>query len=235
MKQITGTFYGIGVGPGDPELLTLKAVKTIESSDIIIVPRSEKKENSRAFTIARPYIKEETQIVYQVFPMIYKQDVLEKAWSDNRDQIITFLQAGKNVSFLTLGDPMVYSTYIYLFQLLKKEHQNIVTIPGITSGCDIAAKTGIPLALWKECLEILPATVDEKILKEKIYSASNLVLMKVNSKFSKIRDWILASEQITHAVLVSHSGMEDEKIYYDLNEVDAEKLDYLSTIVLRKN
>lgn len=234
METKSGTFYGIGVGPGDPELMTLKAVKTIQASDIIIVPRSEKKEKSRAFTIAQPYISKETRIVYQVFPMLYNKDLLEKAWEENTKQIVGYLSEGKNVSFLTLGDPMLYSTYIYLFLLLRKEHQQIETIPGITSGCDIAAKTGIPLALWKESLEILPATVDDDVLRKKIASDSNLILMKVNSKFSKIRDFIAASNHIEQVVLVSKSGMENEKTYYDLSEVDPASLNYLSTIILRK-
>ena len=115
-----GTFYGIGVGPGDPELLTVKAIKAIEAADVLIAPKTEKKEGSVALEIARPYLKDDIEIVYQVFPMV--KDFAEDtgAWEANKAEILALLNAGKNVAFLTLGDPMFYSTYIYVFRLLEQ-------------------------------------------------------------------------------------------------------------------
>ena len=116
-----GTFYGIGVGPGDPELLTVKAIKAIEAADVLIAPKTEKKEGSVALEIARPYLKKDIEIVYQVFPMV--KDFAEDtgAWEANKEEILALLRAGKNVAFLTLGDPMFFSTYIYVFRLLEHE------------------------------------------------------------------------------------------------------------------
>ena len=110
-----GTFYGIGVGPGDPELLTVKAIKAIEAADVLIAPKTEKKDGSVALEIARPHLKKDIEIVYQVFPMV--KDFAEDtgAWEANKAEILALLHAGKNVAFLTLGDPMFFSTYIYVF------------------------------------------------------------------------------------------------------------------------
>ena len=113
-----GTFYGIGVGPGDPELLTMKAVKAIQKVDIIIAPKTEKKDGSVALNIARPYLKEDVRIVYQVFPMVKGFALDDAAWKQNKEEILGFLEEGKNVAFLTLGDAMFFSTYIYVFRLL---------------------------------------------------------------------------------------------------------------------
>ena len=112
---MTGVFYGVGVGPGDPELLTVKAVKVIQAADVIIAPQTEKKEDSTALTIAKPFLKEDVTIVKMVFPMVFNRTALSAAWEDNKNTILELLAAGKKVIFLTLGDPMFYSTYIYVF------------------------------------------------------------------------------------------------------------------------
>ena len=115
-----GTFFGVGVGPGDPELLTLKAINTMKMSDVVIAPKTEKKEGSVALSIAMPYILPNAKIVYQTFPMVQNFNELPQIFEQNTKEIFSFLQRGKNVAFLTLGDPMFYSTYIYIFRLLKK-------------------------------------------------------------------------------------------------------------------
>lgn len=119
---MAGTFYGIGVGPGDPELLTMKAIKAIEKADVLIAPKTEKKDGSVALSIAKPYLKDDIEIVYQVFPMVVNFETTD-AWQKNKEEILALLQAGKNVVFLTLGDPMFYSTYIYVYRLLAKEKE----------------------------------------------------------------------------------------------------------------
>jgi len=135
-----GTFFGIGVGPGDPELLTVKAIKAIEQVDVLIAPKTEKKEGSVALEIARPYLKEHIEIVYQVFPMVKDFADSTDAWEANKEEILALLNAGKNVAFLTLGDPMFFSTYIYVFRLLEHEDIDIVTIPGVPAFAAIGSR-----------------------------------------------------------------------------------------------
>ena len=137
-----GTFFGIGVGPGDPELLTVKAIKAIEQVDVLIAPKTEKKEGSVALEIARPYLKEHIEIVYQVFPMVKDFADSTDAWEANKEEILALLNAGKNVAFLTLGDPMFFSTYIYVFRLLEHEDIDIVTIPGVPAFAAIGSRIG---------------------------------------------------------------------------------------------
>lgn len=146
-----GTFFGIGVGPGDPELLTVKAIKAIEQVDVLIAPKTEKKEGSVALEIARPYLKEHIEIVYQVFPMVKDFADSTDAWEANKEEILVLLNAGKNVAFLTLGDPMFFSTYIYVFRLLEHEDIDIVTIPGCRRLRRSAAASGAPSSRGTTC------------------------------------------------------------------------------------
>ena len=126
---MSGIFYGIGVGPGDPELLTMKAIHVMEKVDVLIAPKTEKKDGSVALSIARPYLRPDIEIVYQVFPMVkgFAENSIG-AWEQNKQEILSLLKAGKNVAFLTLGDPMFYSTYIYIYRLLEHEAVDIRTI-----------------------------------------------------------------------------------------------------------
>ena len=126
-----GIFFGIGVGPGDPELLTVKAIHAIRQADVLIAPKTEKKDGSVALSIARPYLKPDVEIVYQVFPMVRDFAADTSAWQENKEEILALLRQGRNVAFLTLGDPMFFSTYIYIYRLLQHEDIAIETIPGV--------------------------------------------------------------------------------------------------------
>ena len=107
-----GKFYGVGVGPGDPELLTVKAINTLKKVDAVIAPKTEKKSDSLALSIVQTYLREDTEIVYQTFPMVRDFAESKVVFEKNQQEILKLLDAGKNVAFLTLGDPMFYSTYI---------------------------------------------------------------------------------------------------------------------------
>lgn len=232
-----GHFYGVGVGPGDPELLTLKAVKVIKEADIIIAPKTEKKGDSIALAIARDYIKDTAQVVNLIFPMVNKEASLSDAWESNKETIYTYLKAGKKVVFLTLGDPMLYSTYMYVYRLLEDSDYPITTIPGITSFCSIASKMGIPLAEGEEVLTIVPATNSEEELDKAIASSDNLVLMKVYKNFPEVVEKLKSAGRFAKTVLVSKCGLPDEEIIYDLEKAVQEnkKINYLSTMIAKGN
>ena len=169
--------------------------------------------------------------------MTKDKDHLKKAWIKNKDEIIKFLKQGKNVVFLTLGDPMIYSTYIYIFNLIKNEGFSIITIPGIPSFCDIAAKTEIPLVQGNEVLCIIPATVHKKKLKKLIQSSENIVLMKVSNNFNQILKYLNKSGHIENSVMISKSGDKEEQIFYNLKDkiFNKTKVNYLTTIIAKKN
>jgi precorrin-2/cobalt-factor-2 C20-methyltransferase len=232
---MTGVFYGVGVGPGDPELLTVKAVKVIGAADVIIAPQTEKKENSTALTIAKPFLKADVAIVKMVFPMLFDRTALSAAWEDNKNTILELLTAGKKVIFLTLGDPMFYSTYIYVFQLLENCGYPIETIPGVPAFCAIGSKLGYPLAEGDDILSVIPATIPEEKMDRALAMADNVVLMKVYKNFQQVIAKLQRHGLADHAVMISRCGLDGEQIVRDLKDIGEEKINYLSTILARRN
>ena len=112
----SGTFYGIGVGPGDPELLTVKAINALKKIDVLIAPKTEKKSDSVALSIAQPHLKPTAEIFYRTFPMVKDFAQETAVFEAHRDEILKLVSGGLNVGFATIGDPMFYSTYIYIFR-----------------------------------------------------------------------------------------------------------------------
>lgn len=233
---MSGIFYGIGVGPGDPELLTVKAIKAIENVDVLIAPKTEKKEGSVALTVAKPYLKKDVEIVYQVFPMVkgFAENSTE-AWEANKQEILALLQAGKNVAFLTIGDPMFYSTYIYIYRLLEHEDVEIKTIPGIPAFAAIGSQLGYPIVEGDDVLTVIPATASPEKVEKAMQAADNVVLMKVYKNFEEMADLLAKNDMAEQAVLVSRAGLDDEKIIYNVVAHKKDQLNYLSTILTRKN
>ena len=234
-ETFTGTFYGIGVGPGDPELLTVKAINALKNIDVLIAPKTEKKSDSVALSIAQPYLKPSIEIIYQTFPMIKDFADETEVFEANTTEILQILRGGQNVGFATLGDPMFYSTYIYIFRLLKLRGVKIVTIPGVPAFLAIAAQIGRPLAFGNDILTIIPATAELDDIKNFLDRADATVLMKVYKNFPEIVDALTSRGMIDDAVLVSRCGLDDEKIITDVAAHKDEHLNYLSTILIRRN
>lgn len=231
---MSGIFYGIGVGPGDPELLTVKAINAIKAADVLIAPKTEKKEGSVALSIAKPYLRSDIEIVYQVFPMVKNFADSTDAWEANKKEILSLLEQGKNVAFLTLGDPMFYSTYIYVYRLLKDEDVKIVTIPGIPAFCAIGSQAGIPIVEGNDVLSIIPATASPEKIEKAIANCDNAVLMKVYKNFPEIADALDKHDMAKNAVMLSRCGLPDEERIDDIMTQKDRKVNYLSTILTRK-
>lgn len=226
-----GTFFGVGVGPGDPELLTVKAINAIRKADVIIAPKTEKKDGSVALSIARPHIRPETEIIYQTFPMTPDFEKFPDVFEQNKTEILNFLQAEKNVAFLTLGDPMFYSTYIYIFRLLKSSGVKIETVPGVPSFLAISSYIGRPVSFGNDILTVIPATAEPKKIANALKSSDVSVLMKVYKNFHEIVDMLKAENLLEDSVLVSRCGLDDEKIVTDINSEKIHDINYLSTIL----
>ncbi|WP_432748769.1 precorrin-2 C(20)-methyltransferase [Pectinatus frisingensis] len=231
---MTGIFYGIGVGPGDPELLTMKAIKTLEKVDVIIAPKTEKKDGSVALSIAKPYLKSTVNIVYQVFPMIAHFEESPQSWQKNKEEILALLNQGKNVAFLTLGDPMFYSTYIYVYRLLKTEQIVIETIPGVPAFCAIAGRLEYPLVEGNDIISIIPATAKPEKITKTLAASDNVVIMKVYKNFDQIVSILKDNGLVDNAVMVSRCGLPDEACIDDIEQVKKVP-NYLSTILTRRN
>ena len=228
-----GKFFGVGVGPGDPELLTVKAVKAIKISDVIIAPKTEKKEGSVALKIAEPYISD-AEIIFQTFPMVKNFEDSKEIFQQNANQILKFLRAGKNVAFLTLGDPMFFSTYIYVYELLKNSGAQIETIAGVPAFLAIASHVGRAAAHGNDIVTIIPATAPKEKIVDALKFSDATVLMKVYKNFSEVVELLESENMIENAVLVSRYGLDDEKILYDVKAHQSDKLNYLSTILTRR-
>ena len=229
-----GKFTGIGVGPGDPELLTLKAVRALSEADVVIAPRTEKRGDSIALSIARPHMRSGTEVLELVFPMVYQAQELSDAWIENRNIIQGRLDGGQKVVFLTLGDPMFYSTYIYVFELLAGCGHEIETIPGVTAFCAIAAHHGTPVVEGDDVLSVVPATISPEKLDQVLAASDRLVLMKVSRNFNDLRDRLQRHGFAEHALMVSKCGHADEEVHEDLMAVQPHEVTYLSTILTRK-
>jgi len=180
---VTGKVIGIGVGPGDPELITVKAAKTLASVDVICVPKARNDKLSTALTMIQPILKErkkQPEIMDLVFPMTKEGPALKRAWAANAKKVAERAKKGETVAFITLGDPMFYSTFIYLCQNIKNLYPDISLeiVPGVTSLTACAATCLLPLAEQDEAVVIIPYTFDSVHVGEIAKHANNLVFMK---------------------------------------------------------
>jgi len=223
--MIKGTLYGIGVGPGDPELLTLKAIKAIHDCDVLTVPDSSA-ENKIARSIVHEYIVTKT-VLHLELPMTCDKFELKKSREIAADTICAKLDTGKSVGFLTLGDPMLYSTYSYLHKLITARGYPAIVIPGVTSFCAAAAALGEPLCEGGESLHIIPALYDNI---ENILSLDGTkVLMKSGSKLIDIVNHL--KEKEIEAKMAQRVSMDGERLYRDLSgDMDT---DYFSILIVK--
>nr|WP_300094287.1 precorrin-2 C(20)-methyltransferase [Sedimentibacter sp.] len=229
-----GMFYGIGVGVGSMDAVTKKASDTLNILDVLYVPAAKKDDSSStAHEIIKSFINSTAVVKDKHFPMSYNTEELKNSWQTIADEIEQDVKEGKKVGFVTIGDPMVYSTYIYLLKILKHKI-NITTIPGITSFLDIASRNNFPLVEGEDPLLVIPATMDTDKLKSYIRSESSIVLMKVYRNFDAIIDLIL-SEKLEHCSLaVSNSSKEDERVYKNIRDLKKEDVSYFTTILINK-
>lgn len=167
-------FYGIGTGPGDSSLITLKAVETLKKIDILYTPESKKGGDSLALSIVKDYLPESLEIKSRHFPMNFDSGEKIVAWNKISEEIIDDVKLGKNVGFVTLGDPMIYSTYVYIMERLMGS-VDIETIPGISSFSNIASNHNFPLVMDREALVIIPCTMDEEKIDYALENYSSIV------------------------------------------------------------
>jgi precorrin-2/cobalt-factor-2 C20-methyltransferase len=180
---LAGKFIGIGVGPGDPELVTLKAAKALQTAEIICIPKASADKPSLAVTMIKHILEErkvKPEMLELIFPMT-KDDINNQAlWDKNANTIAQKVNSGKTVAFITLGDPMFYSTFIYLYQSLQKNHSDLELeiIPGVSAFNACATSAKIPLAEKEELITVIPSGLDEKLVEQAAKYSENLVFIK---------------------------------------------------------
>lgn len=232
---MTGKLYGVGIGPGDPELITIKAKRILNEAHIIAVPKTAAEKASQALIIAEGVMEAGKEILELLFPMSFDETVLEKSWNRAVDQIGEKLDAGKSVAFITLGDPTVYSTYMYIHKQLQAKGYVAEIIPGITSFCASAARAGISLGENKESIAIVPSAYECDHLDQIVKHFDNIVFMKVSKNFSPLTERLKAEGLLEKSVLVSKCGLEGERVIYDLDSLPGEGISYFSTLIVKKS
>lgn len=231
-----GTLYGIGVGPGDPELVTVKGARLLGQSRHVFVPKARTAADSQALSIARRFLNSPSQVHELVFPMTSDQEELSQRWLASAAEIIPVLKGGEDACFLTLGDPLLYSTYIYLLRAVRAQlpEASVVTIPGITAFSAAAALMEFPVGERKEPVTIIPTADDLENVRKALDAEGTLILMKIGRRLGEILNLLEEAGRIDQSVFVSHAGMDNQRVETDLRRLRKEGSDagYLSIILV---
>ncbi len=232
----TGTLYGIGVGPGDPDLITLKAINTLRRVSVIYAAASTTNGHSIAEKIISPHLNGDVPIERLNFPMTRDREELKAAWQKNADIIIERLKKGGNAALITLGDPMTYSTFGYIMQTIKQTDRSvpIKVIPGITSYQAGSASAEWVLAEGEESFSVISGAMGPEKLKSVIEHTDNVVMLKVYRNYKEILDTIRELDLSDKSVLISRCGLEEERVVCDINDLPDEVPPYLSLLLIRK-
>ena len=232
-KAARGRFYGVGVGPGDPEEMTLKAVRVLREADLILLPSAEK-EKCIAYQIAVRSLPEleQKELLCRSFPMKRDEQALARAHDEIFGEVRAYLEKGKSVALVTLGDPCIYSAYSYIRSRMQKAGYIVETVNGIPSFCSAAARLGISLANWSEQIHIIPGETDPK---ESGGLTGTRIFMKSGKQLPKLKEALAA--ECEHRELqiwcVSNCGMENEIVGYGLQGINTEA-GYLTLIIVKE-
>lgn len=248
---MTGTFTGVGVGPGDPEVMTIRAVRAIRGCSTVAVPISDRElehtilcscgdpeenrvrkylEGCTAWQIAGNAVPElnEKQVILLPMPMVRDRDRLKEIHDRDAAEVMKLLDEGQQVVFLTLGDPTVYSTCMYIHKRLKAKGYPTEIVPGVPSFCAAAARMDISLVENRDELHVLPASYD---IEKSLELPGTKVLMKSGKKISDVRRLLL--EKGLEAEMVENCGMENERVYLSAEEIP-EEAGYYSLLIVKE-
>ncbi len=235
------TLYAIGVGPGDPELLTLKAVRIIREVPCICVPKGKEEGSSLALDIVSKVIDmNDKEILHAHFPMKKTKapehiGSLDAKWNETVETILSRLNKGMDIAFITIGDPAIYSTFFYLYDRLLELNPllKIKIIPGVSSINASASSAAISLGLADEKIAIIPATyVDD--LRDIFITFDTIVLMKVHKVLDKLIPLLDELSLLKNATYISRVGMEGEVIYRDITKLKKDAQNYFSILIVKK-
>lgn len=220
-EQKPGTLYGIGVGPGDPELLTLKAVRVLQNSQCIYVPTSRLSTQDYVAEVVNHYANEQCEIQPVSFSLAASAEERQHHWQLTAADIVTRLRAGQDVAFVTLGDALLYSTYIYLIRAVQHTwvEAKIETVPGISAFSFAAALTNMPLGESLQPLTVIPSSNDLNQIKQLINDGGCVVLMKIGRHLQQIIDTIDQVDALHRSIFVSRAGLPDQRVETDLNQL----------------
>jgi precorrin-2/cobalt-factor-2 C20-methyltransferase len=239
-----GTFYVVGVGPGDPQLMTLKAAKILKNCDVWFVPSAFENGGSMALKIASGEVNSEGKtILSHRFPMkqIHRGEApdpeVKSAWQAAAKTIMACLADGQDVVFPTLGDPAIYSTGFYVCETLQEYGSpfKVEIVPGVSAIGASSAVAALPLCLGDERLVVIPATFENERIRELLELSDVVVFMKVYKVMARLVALLEELGLVDNAVLVERCSLDDQKVWTDVRDAVGQEIHYFSTMVVRKD
>jgi precorrin-2/cobalt-factor-2 C20-methyltransferase len=223
---------GVGVGPGDPDLVTVKAIKVLEHADVVFVPTGDEHACGRAERIVSSYV-DATKVRRLVFALSADRAAREQSWDTAGRMLIDVLRAGQHAAFATIGDPNVYSTFTYLADTVRRmaPEVTISTVPGITALQDLAARSGTVLTEGAQTLALVPLTAGEQHLAGALAQHDTVAVYKGGSDIDRVRALLRDAGRLPEAVFGAHLGLDGEQIGA---LPDAGEAPYLSTVIVRR-
>jgi precorrin-2/cobalt-factor-2 C20-methyltransferase len=232
-----GRLYGVGVGPGDPELVTLRAHHVLSRVSVIFVPKKTEQSESIARSIVGNLVPGiAPKIVGMILPMLRDKEQLKEYWHQAANTIWQHLDKGEDCAFVNVGDPLLYGTFIHILETLKRSHPEIEVevIPGISSINAAAARAVVPLATDDDNIAIISGNHEDKLIRETLENFDTVVFMKMNKVFDKLLKILEELTLVDKCVYVRRCTTKDEEIIWDISKSKGEKVDYFSLLIVRK-
>ena len=231
MKKKAGILFGIGVGPGDPELLTLKAQRLINDSDVLAYPAPETGDGL-ALEIVRPLLRNNPRLLPLRIPISLSPIPAQHAYDLSARLLEHELESGNSVAVICEGDPFFYGSFMYIFERLSERYSTEI-IPGVSSPMACAAALKTPLVYRNEILTILPAPLEELELEKRLLNTDAAAIIKVGRHLPKIRRVLRHLRLEKYSLYIEHATMKTQKII-QLDKIDSQKVPYFSMILVRK-
>jgi precorrin-2/cobalt-factor-2 C20-methyltransferase len=231
-----GTLFGVGVGPGDPKLLTIKALEVIKAAGVIFAASSPKNEYSRAFDVVKGYLPETAKERQLDFPMTRDQDAQRKAWLDNAGQVIAELNKGNDAAFLTIGDPLTYSTFGYLLKTIMnlEPRTRVEIVPGITAYHAAASRLKKPLVEGNESFMVVSGVSDPSDIAHLTSCADNIIIMKAYRNYDQIMDSLEGLPHELQCSAVSCCSLPDEQVHEEAASLKGTDMPYLTLVMAKR-
>jgi precorrin-2/cobalt-factor-2 C20-methyltransferase len=228
---MTGTLYGIGVGPGDPELLTLKAVRLIQSTPVIAYPATPQGHSLARASAVRWLGSQQEIPIYM--PCMTDREPVNRSYDEAAAKLAEELAKGRDVAILCEGDPLFYGSFSYLFQRLSDRFPCVI-VPGISSLHAAAAVTGLPLATGNDRLAVIPATVGEETLRKALSEYDSIAILKPGRQRPRLLELLRETDRAGEAVYVEQATRADQLIIRNLSDLPATPGPYFALFLITR-
>ena len=235
VSDSSGILYGVSVGPGDPELITLKGLNLLKTAPVVAFPAGVRGKSGIAETIIAPWLNSEQIQLSLKFPYVQDESILTDAWQLAAQRVWEYLERGQNVVFACEGDVSFYSTFTYLAQTLQqlRPEVKVETIPGVCSPLAAVSSLGLPLTVRDQRLVVLPALYAITALETTLEQADVVVLMKVSSVYSQVWQVLQRRDLLDNACVVEWATLPQQQIYAGLRDRPNLQLSYFSLMIVR--